>query len=141
MKINRINDHISVSPQIAPADVAELARAGFQTIINNRPDHESPDQPTRAAVRAAAEQAGLNFVDIPFAGGAQTAADIQAFAEAVAGQPGPILAYCRTGTRSATIWAMSQAGKMPADDIITAAAGAGYDLAPMRPMLEASGPR
>ena len=137
MKINRLNDQISVSPQIAAADVAEVARAGFKTIICNRPDNEAPDQPSIEQIRAATEQAGLTFVEIAFTGGRQTAADVQAFAQALEEQAAPVLAYCRTGTRSATIWAMAQAAKSSPDEIIAAAAG--YDLAPMRPVLAALG--
>ncbi len=137
MKINRLNDAISVSAQISPDDVPEIARAGFKTIINNRPDGESADQPATAAVKAAAEQAGLAFVDLPFTSGQQTAEDVRAFAQALASQPAPVFAYCRSGMRSTSIWAMSQAPVLDSDALISAAAGAGYDIAPMRPLLDA----
>ncbi|MFK7967461.1 MAG: TIGR01244 family sulfur transferase [Burkholderiaceae bacterium] len=135
MRINRVNDSLSVSPQLLPGEMAAVAEAGFKTVINNRPEGEEPGQPATAEVRAAAEAAGMTFVDIPFTAGMQTAEDVHAFAQALAGNDGPILAYCRSGTRSTTVWAMSQAGKLSADEIIASAAGAGYDLSPMRPML------
>lgn len=137
MKINRLNDSISVSPQISAEDVAQIAQAGFKTIINNRPDGEAAGQPLTEAIEAAASQAGLIFVDVPFTAGQQTPEDVRAFALALEAQPAPVLAYCRTGTRSTGIWAMSQAPVRAADEIIAAAAGAGYDIAPLRPLLEA----
>ena len=137
MKINRLNDQISVSAQISPDDVAEIARAGFKTIINNRPEGEAADQPATAAIRAAAEQAGLVFVDLPFTSGQQTAQDVEAFAQALASEPAPVFAYCRSGMRSTSIWAMSQAPLQQSDALISTAAGAGYDISPMRPLLDA----
>jgi len=135
MKINRINDILSVSPQLMPGDMAAAAQAGFKTVINNRPDGEEPGQPATAEVKAAAEAAGMAFISIPFTAGMQTAEDVKAFAAALADSDQPILAYCRSGTRSTTVWAMAQVGRLSADEIIAAAAGAGYDLSPMRPIL------
>ncbi|MGH1360551.1 MAG: TIGR01244 family sulfur transferase [Burkholderiaceae bacterium] len=137
MKINRLTDAISVSAQITPLDVSEVSQAGFKTIINNRPDGEAADQPETALIKAAAEQAGLVFVDLPFTAGQQTAQDVQAFAEALASQPGPVFAYCRSGMRSTSIWAMSQAPKLTSDALVATAAGAGYDIGPLRPLLDA----
>ncbi len=137
MNIRRINDQISVSEQITPGDVSAIVAAGFQTVINNRPDGESPNQPTRAAIRAEVEKAGLRFVDIPFTSGRQSADDVAAFAATLADSAGPVFAYCRTGTRSATIWAMSQAGRLPVEQILAEAGSAGYDLSPLRPALQA----
>lgn len=138
MRINRLTDNISVSPQLLPAEMPAVAQAGFKTVINNRPDGEEPGQPAIADIKTAVQAAGMAFIDIPFTAGMQTAEDVQAFAKALAGSEGPILAYCRSGTRSTTVWAMSQAGQLSADEIITAAAGAGYDLSPMRPIFSQS---
>lgn len=137
MKINRLTDDLSVSAQISPPDVSEIIQAGFKTIINNRPDGEAADQPETAQIRATAEQAGLVFVDLPFTAGKQTSQDIEAFAQALNTQPGPVLAYCRSGMRSTSIWAMTQAPKLASDSLIASAAGAGYDIAPLRPLLDA----
>lgn len=128
MELKRINDRISVSGQISPDDLAAAKQAGFTTIINNRPDGEAPDQPDHAEMQAAAEAAGLDYHFIPMGRegvNPEMVAETRAALEASAG---PVLAFCRTGTRSTTLWALSQAGKMDAEEIISAAAGAGYDM-------------
>ena len=128
MDVKRINDHVSVSPQIGPDDLPTLKALGFVAVINNRPDGESPDQPSSATMQAAAEQAGLAYHYIPL-GRDGVSPDMVAQTEAVLeGSNGPVLAYCRSGTRSTTLWALSQAGRMPAQEIVTAAAHAGYDM-------------
>lgn len=136
MDIRRINDDISVAPQIAPEDMAAIAELGFKTVINNRPDGEAPGQAPDAVMRAAAEEAGLEYRFVPAISGQLTKQNVEDFASTLSDVEGPVLAYCRTGTRSTTLWALSQAGKKPADEIIGQAAGAGYDLAPLRRALE-----
>ena len=128
MDLKRINEHISVSPQIGPEDFVAIKAAGFVTVINNRPDGESPDQPSSAQMQAAAEAAGLAYHYIPL-GRDGVSPDMVAETEAVLeGSDGPVFAYCRSGTRSTTLWALSQAGKLPAQEIVSAAAQAGYDM-------------
>ena len=128
MDLKRINEHISVSPQISPDDLVAIKAAGFVTVINNRPDGESPDQPSSAQMQAAAEAAGLAYHYIPL-GRDGVSPDMVAETEAVLeGSDGPVFAYCRSGTRSTTLWALSQAGKLPAQEIVSAAAHAGYDM-------------
>ena len=128
MDLKRINEHISVSPQISPDDLVAIKAAGFVTVINNRPDGESPDQPSSAQMQAAAEAAGLAYHYIPL-GRDGVSPDMVAETEAVLeGSNGPVFAYCRSGTRSTTLWALSQAGKLPAQEIVSAAAQAGYDM-------------
>ncbi|MGB8623714.1 MAG: TIGR01244 family sulfur transferase, partial [Paracoccaceae bacterium] len=107
MDINRIAEDFSAAPQITPDDVAEAARAGFRTIICNRPDDEVPDQPQAADVAAAAKAAGLEFRHIPFSGGNLTPETVAAFEAALADCPGPVLAYCRSGTRSTMCWGLA----------------------------------
>jgi sulfide:quinone oxidoreductase len=136
MDIRRINDDISVAPQIAPEDMTAIAGLGFRTVINNRPDGEAPDQAPDAVMRAAAQDAGLDYRFVPAVSGQLTRQNVEDFAATLADVEGPVLAYCRTGTRSSTLWALSRAGKMPADEIISQAAGAGYDLTPLRQALE-----
>ena len=128
MDIRKIDDTISVTPQISAAEVAELAALGFRSVISNRPDGEEAGQPTQDQIAQAAAQAGLEFRAIPVVPGGLTPELVDEFAEAMAELPGPVLAYCRSGTRSATIWALSQSGQQSRDDILTAAAHAGYDL-------------
>jgi len=128
LDVKRINDHVSVSPQISPADFPALKALGFTAVINNRPDGESPDQPSSAVMQAAAETAGLSYHFIPLGRDGVSPQMVDAETEALEGSAGPVLAFCRSGTRSTTLWALSQAGKVPAQEIVTAAAHAGYDI-------------
>ena len=128
MEVKRINDRMSVSPQIEPEDVAAIKAAGFTAIINNRPDGEAPDQPRGETIRQAAEAAGLAYHNIPLGREGVSPEMVEQTKAALEGSAGPVLAYCRSGTRSTTLWALSQAGKMPASEIISAAAHAGYNV-------------
>ncbi|WDR01474.1 TIGR01244 family sulfur transferase [Devosia algicola] len=128
MELKRINDTVSVAGQIQPGDVASLKAAGFVAIINNRPDGESPDQPNGAEIEAAAKAAGLNYIAIPLGRDGVSPAMVDQTKAALEGSDGPVFCYCRSGTRSTTLWALSQAGKMDAKDIIAQAADAGYDM-------------
>ncbi len=134
-EIRRLDAHAAVAPQLLPTDLAAVKLAGFTTIVNNRPDGEEAGQPDDAAMRAAAEAAGLAYHAIPIAGG-MSRADLDATAAAFAA--GPTLAYCRSGTRSCHLWALARAaaGDHP-DTLLAKAAGAGYDLTPLRPALVA----
>lgn len=135
MQIKKLTDHVSVSPQIQPADVAALKAAGFVAIVNNRPDGEEAGQPTGESIAAAARAAGLAYYAIPMDRTGVTPEMIAATRSALEGHDGPVFCYCRTGTRSTTLWALAKAGTMPADDIIKAAAGAGYDMSHLLPHL------
>ena len=136
MDIRKINDDISVAPQIRPEDLAEVAAQGFNTVINNRPDGEASDQPAAAEIEAAARAAGLAYYFVPAISGQLTPENVADFHRTIEAAKAPVLAFCRSGTRSATLWALSQAGKRTADEIIGQAADAGYDLAPLRRVLE-----
>ena len=119
----------AVSPQIAREDFARAAAEGFKMVINNRPDGESPGELQHGEAADAAEAAGLEYVYIPVAGGFPPD-KIAATLEAINRARGPILAYCRSGTRSAHLWALAHAmrgGKTP-DELISLAAQQGYDL-------------
>ena len=117
-----------MSPQITSADVAALKSAGFRTIICNRPDGESPDQPLFAEIEMAAQRAGVNIHYLPVEPGEVTEQQMHEFDALLQSKPTPTVAYCRTGIRSATIWALSQAGKLPAADILAMTKKAGYDF-------------
>ena len=134
----RVTDSFSVAPQISEADMPLAAAAGFTTVIVNRPDREDPGQMPMAAARAAAEAAGMAFIAIPVSGAPSREA-VAATAAAIAAASGPILAYCRSGTRSVTLWALAtaQAGALSTTDILAAARGAGYDLTAHATALEA----
>jgi uncharacterized protein (TIGR01244 family) len=128
LELKRINDDISVSPQISLDDMPALKAAGFVTVINNRPDGESFDQPASDEVRVAAEAAGLAYHYIPLGREGVSPQMVEQTEAALEGSNGPVLAFCRSGTRSTTLWALSQAGKMPASEIVAQAAHAGYDM-------------
>jgi sulfide:quinone oxidoreductase len=128
MEIKRISDDLSVSGQVMAADLAAVAAAGFRSIIVNRPDGEGADQPSFAEIAAAAGAHGLSCRYLPVTPGKVADADAAAFAEAVAALPKPILAFCRTGTRSVTLWSLAEAGRRPLPEILAAAKAAGYDM-------------
>ena len=134
--IRRINDQISVAPQLDPADIVEAARAGFTTIVNNRPDDEEAGQPEGAAIRAVAETLNLAYHAIPITHAGFSGPQVEAMRAVLAAAEGPVLAYCRSGTRSTNLWALAEAsrGQDPAG-LVEAAAGAGYDLNGIRPIL------
>lgn len=137
MTIRKIDDAISVAPQIDPEDVASFAAAGFTAIVNNRPDGEEFAQPAGDAIRAAAEAAGLSYTAIPVTHAGFSAGMIEAMADALEAAGGPVLAYCRSGTRSCNLWALAEASRGGDPAAITAkAAGAGYDISGIRPVLD-----
>jgi len=137
MDIRIIAPDLSVSPQIQPQDASVLASLGYRSIFINRPDGESDDQPGQAEMTEAAARAGLEVRYIPVVSGQVTDPDVAAFREAMAEAPAPALAYCRTGTRSTTLWALSQAGHLSADAILKTAKNAGYDLSGLADRLRA----
>ncbi len=135
MDIRRITPRYAVSPQIRPEDVAELKEAGFVRVICNRPDSEvSGDERAEAIGRACADH-GLDFVILPVDHSSLTPDLVAEQRAAIDEADGPVFAYCRSGTRCTHVWALGQAGRMPADDIVAAGAEAGYDLSPLRPAL------
>ncbi|PKP85745.1 MAG: TIGR01244 family phosphatase [Alphaproteobacteria bacterium HGW-Alphaproteobacteria-2] len=129
MEIKKITNDLSVSPQIAPTDMAAIRAAGFRAIICNRPDGEGSDQPTHEEIEAAARAEGLEARYLPITSGMVRDADANDFGRALAELPGPVLAYCRTGTRSATLWSLSEAKRRPVAEILAATRVAGYDMA------------
>ena len=138
LDIRSLNDAVAVAPQIDPADLAQIKAAGFVAIVNNRPDDEEAGQPSGAAVQAAAEAAGLAYLAIPVTHAGFSHPQLYAMAAALAAAQGPVLAYCRSGTRSCNLWALAaaKAGRDPAL-LVRQAAAAGYDLGGLRPTLDA----
>jgi uncharacterized protein (TIGR01244 family) len=128
LEIKRINDHVSVSGQVRPEDIPALKAAGFTTIVNNRPDGEAPDQPSGAEIEAAAKAAGLDYHAIPLGRDGVTPEMVEETRSVLEGSSGKVFCFCRSGTRSTTLWALSQAGKDDAQSIIDAAQHAGYDV-------------
>ncbi len=124
-----ISTQLSVSPQITVEDVTRLAGLGYRSIICNRPDGEGADQPTFEEIEAAARKAGIEARYVPVVAGKVQDSDADAFARAMDELPKPALAYCRTGTRSATLWSLTQADRLSLADILAATKAAGYDMA------------
>lgn len=110
-----LTPELYVAPQLTPEAMAPVAEAGFKSVINNRPDFEGgPDQPTNAAIETAARAAGLEYRFLPVAPGYQSPEEAAAFAALVAELPKPVLAFCRTGTRSTKLFVQAQQnGQLP----------------------------
>jgi len=133
---------LSVSGQIHAADVAELAAAGVKSLICNRPDGEGPDQPTITEIEATANRLGLTVRYLPVLTGKVSDADARDFARAMDDLLGPVHAYCRTGNRSATLWALGAAEKgVSLESIIAAGSAAGYDLRDVAERITGSTPQ
>ena len=131
-----LDDKVSVFGQIAPEDVAAAKAAGFTMIVNNRPDGEEAGQPAAAAIEAAAQAAGLAYVAIPVDHSGFSEWQVEAMASALGAAEGPLLAFCRSGTRSTYLWALASARLGEDGDILVAkASNAGYDLSAIRPAL------
>lgn len=134
----KINDAFYASPQIDVAQVTEAKNLGVGLIINNRPENESDDQTPGAQIEAAAKAAGIGYVAIPVTHAGFSAPQVDAMRAALdqAGDK-PVLAYCRSGTRSTLLWALAEAraGQNP-EGLAVSAANAGYDLAPIRALLD-----
>lgn len=129
MDLKPINKGLSVSPQISAEDMADIKARGFRSIICNRPDGEGADQPTFTEIEAAAQAHGLATRYLPVQSGRVSAEDADGFGKALDELPRPVLAYCRTGTRSATLWSLDQGTRgTPLPDILSATKRAGYDM-------------
>jgi len=134
----KLDDSISVSEQITPQDVETAAAQGFTMIINNRPDEEQPGQPSGEEIREAAREAGLGYVAIPITHAGYSVPQVDAMRAALAKAEGPVLAFCRSGTRSTFVWALAKGADGEDPDTLTAKAGAaGYDISPVRAFLTA----
>lgn len=134
MDLRQLTPDLSVSPQIAPEDIAGLAKAGYKVVINNRPDEETEPGSDHVAMERLAREVGLEYLYIPFRPGQITPDMIKQFSDALA-LPGSKVAYCRSGNRSTVLWALSQAGEMTEQQIREVAAKAGYDLTPILGLL------
>ena len=136
----KLDDRVSVSPQIGADDVALAAAQGFATIVNNRPDGEAPDEPQGTEIEAAAQAAGLAYRAIPIGHSGFSASQIDAMADVLGQASGPVLAYCRSGTRSTLLWSLARAKLGDGREELQAkAAAAGYDLAPVATLLDMLG--
>jgi sulfide:quinone oxidoreductase len=134
--IKQVTQGFYVAPQLRPEDFAAAAALGIKTVINNRPDGESADQLSDETARRHAEAAGLAYHFVPVVSGQMTQAAIQDFMATVDEAEGPVLAYCRSGTRSCFLWAFAAARSLPLEEVVTTAQRAGYDVSPALPVLE-----
>jgi uncharacterized protein (TIGR01244 family) len=108
LPIRALNEQVSVAPQMGVENVAQIAAAGFRSVVNNRPDFEhGPDQPASSEIEAAVRAAGLEYRHLPVAGGYQTPEQIAAMAELLAELPQPVLMFCRSGARSTNLYAQA----------------------------------
>lgn len=132
----QVSDTVFASPQIGIDTVAEAKALGIVRIINNRPEAESEDQTPGEAIEAAARAAGIDYVAIPVTHAGFSEAQVDAMNEALK-TDGPILAYCRSGTRSTLLWALARAKAGDNPTVIASkAASAGYDVTPIRQLIE-----
>ena len=133
-----LSDTLSVAGEIAPADMQEIVRAGFKSVVCNRPDGESPGQFSFHDLAVATRQAGLTMAYLPVVAGRITEDEGRAFGALLNQLPTPVLAYCRGGMRSATLWALSQAGSQAWPDLVRRAAQGGFNLSGVTPPPQTS---
>ena len=134
----KLTDGVYASPQIGVGDIDHAAALGVAMVINNRPEGEEDDQTPGAEIEAAARAAGMDYVAIPITMPALSDVHVSAMRESLDRASGPVLAYCRSGTRSTLLWSLAEAmaGADP-EEIAQAAAQAGYDVSPVRAAMEA----
>ena len=134
----KLSDTMFASPQITVDDVATAKAMGVTLIVNNRPEGESDDQTPGDAIAEAAHAAGIEYLAIPITHAGFSHPQVTALADALAENEGPVLGYCRSGTRSTLLWALAKASTGENPEALTeAAAAAGYDLSPVRPAMDA----
>lgn len=108
VSVQAIAEDVYVAPQLSPEAMASAAEAGFKAVLNNRPDFEGgPDQPTSAAIAAAAAAAGLQYAHLPVQGGYQSPEEVAQCAALLASLPRPLLMFCRSGARSTRLYQLA----------------------------------
>lgn len=139
--MKQISNRLFIAPQITAADLRVAKEKGIRAIVNNRPDGEEATQPTASANRSAAEAEGLSYVHIPVVPGQLNEGQVRAFQNALDRADGPVLAHCKTGTRSATLYAIGEVldGRMAKDEIGALGDRLGLDLSSARKWLDAKG--
>jgi uncharacterized protein (TIGR01244 family) len=137
MSMIKLTTGMFVAPQIGADAIADAAALGVTLVVNNRPEHESDDQTPGAEIEAAARVAGMDYVAIPVTHSGFSEPQVKAMADALQGAKGGVLAYCRSGTRSTLLWALAEALQGGDPDALTnMAAKAGYDVSPIRPLMD-----
>ena len=137
MMFRKLTNTIYAAPQIGLAEIAEANALGVTLVINNRPEDESEDQTPGAEIEAAARAAGMDYIAIPVTHSGFSEPQVQAMAATLKSATGGVLAYCRSGTRSTLLWALAEASQGGDPDALTnMAAKAGYDVSPIRPLMD-----
>lgn len=134
--VKQLTPFLSVIGQIQPTDMPYIASLGFVTVINNRPDAEGEDQPSTAEMAAAAQAAGLQYHYLPIVSGQITDQNVSDFSELISQVKGPVLVFCRSGTRSCCLWALSEAHHLHSTAILATAKNVGYDVTGLLPRIE-----
>ena len=136
-KFVEVEAGFSVSPQLVASDLEQAAAQGFKLVVNNRPEDEESEQPSGADLADHAKRLGMAWVDIPVTHAGFSANQVERLGAALEQADGPVLAYCRSGTRSTMLWALAQAraGRHPAE-LQDRAVAVGYDLTGLRPLLD-----
>ena len=133
----QINEQFLASPQISVGDVAAAKEMGVTMIVNNRPDDEEPGQVSGAQIADAAKAAGIEYRAIPVTHAGFGQGQVDAMTEALESSEGPVLAYCRSGTRSTLLWALARAKQGANPSVIASqAANGGYDVSPVRQIID-----
>ncbi|MCL1500486.1 TIGR01244 family sulfur transferase [Xanthomonas nasturtii] len=142
MKLRSLSPDILVTDQLLPADFTTLASQGIASVVCNRPDDEQLDQPDHLTMQAACASAGMRFAYLPVVAGAISDRQVQQFCELLGQLPAPVAAYCRTGARSTSLWALCQvrSARLTCDQLLSIASGAGYDLSTLAPRLGCAPP-
>ncbi len=110
MNIGQLSERFFVTGQITENDLTEIAAKGFKSIVNNRPDDESPGQPKNDDLARVAAGLGMNYVYVPVVSGQITRQDVEDFNRACADLEGPVLLFCRSGARCTVLWQLSGQG-------------------------------
>jgi uncharacterized protein (TIGR01244 family) len=134
----QLSDSVMASPQLQLADIEAAKQAGVTLIVNNRPDGEDPSAPQSEDIAAAAAELEMDYLGIPIGHAGFSEVQVDQMIDALEKAQGPVLAYCRSGTRSTFLWALAQAklGAATPDAIASIASAAGYDVTPIRPMID-----
>lgn len=136
MEIRPVFERLAVAPQLQPDDMEAIRDAGYEAVICNRPDGEEAGQPALVDLRKAAQEAGLAFHHIPVSGGEFPSGAIAAFRAVRKGTEGPVLAYCRTGTRSISLEMLANPECLSVSERLSAAQAAGYDLSALAGQMQ-----
>jgi uncharacterized protein (TIGR01244 family) len=134
--IRQLDDKVMVSGQVAPHEVAGLAEQGVTVLVNNRPDGEEPGQPLASEIEDAAAAAGISYRFVPILRGIGPA-DVEEMQKALReAEGGKMLAFCRSGTRSALAVALAKREEgESAEEVMRNLTEAGFDPGPIAHLL------